>query len=90
MNARKGGFICFECNKSETFHFFFNNEKIRKSIKFSLISTEQNLYKDIPCSYLWTYDLYYHLHHAFDADKSITKASGRGVGPWKSRLFWAL
>jgi hypothetical protein len=24
---------------------------------------------------------------AFDAGKSITRASGRRVGPWKSRLF---
>ncbi len=25
--------------------------------------------------------------NAFDVGKSMTRASGRGVGPWKSRLF---
>jgi hypothetical protein len=30
------------------------------------------------------------VHNVFDACKSITRANGRGVGPWKSRLFWDL
>ncbi len=32
-------------------------------------------------SYLWTYDLYGPIRNAFDAGKSITRASGRGLGP---------
>jgi hypothetical protein len=32
-------------------------------------------------SYLWTYDLYGPVRHAFDVGKSITRASGRGLGP---------
>jgi hypothetical protein len=40
--------------------------------------------------YLWTYDLYGPECNAFEAAKSITRASGRGLGTWKSRLFWAL
>ncbi len=30
-------------------------------------------------SYLWTYDLYGPVRNAFDAGKSITRASGRGL-----------
>ncbi len=41
--------------------------------------------------YLWTYDFYDPIRTAFDAGSSITRVSGGGgVGPWKSRLFWAL
>jgi hypothetical protein len=32
-------------------------------------------------SYLWAYDLYDPVRNAFDAGKSITRASGRGLGP---------
>jgi hypothetical protein len=32
-------------------------------------------------SYLWTYDLHGPVRTAFDADNSITRASGRGLGP---------
>jgi hypothetical protein len=35
-------------------------------------------------SYLWTYDLYSPVHNALEAGKSITWASWRGFGPWKS------
>ena len=38
-------------------------------------------------SYLWTYDLYGLLRNAFDAGKSITRASGRGLGPGKQDFF---
>ncbi len=31
-------------------------------------------------SYLWTYDLYVPVRNAFDACRSITRASGRGLG----------
>jgi hypothetical protein len=41
----------------------------------------------IQFSHLWTYDLYGPVRNAIDAGKSITRASGRGVGPWKSRFF---
>ncbi len=40
-------------------------------------------------SYLWTYALYGPVRNAFDAGKSITRASGGGGG-WKSRLYWAM
>jgi hypothetical protein len=32
-------------------------------------------------SHLWTYDLYSTVHNAFDAGTSITRESGRGLGP---------
>ncbi len=32
-------------------------------------------------SYLWTFDFYGPVRNAFDAGKSITRASGRGLGP---------
>ncbi len=35
----------------------------------------------VKLSYLWTYDLYGPTRNAFDAGKSITRASGRGLGP---------
>jgi hypothetical protein len=35
-------------------------------------------------------DLYGPVRNAFDEGKSITGASWRGLGRWKSRLFWAL
>jgi hypothetical protein len=31
--------------------------------------------------YSWTSDLYDPIHNAFDAGKSITRASGRGLSP---------
>ncbi len=39
-------------------------------------------------TYLWTYDLYGPVHNDFDASRSMTR--WEEVGPWKSRLFWAL
>jgi hypothetical protein len=53
----------------------------------------QNFQQDLQTlqvSYLWTYDLYCPVHNSFDTGKSITRASGRGFGPGKSRLFWIL
>jgi hypothetical protein len=38
-------------------------------------------------SYLWTYDLYGHVRNAFDAGKSITRASGRGLSPGNRDFF---
>jgi hypothetical protein len=38
-------------------------------------------------SYLWTYDLYGPVRNAFDAGKSITRASGRGLGPENQDFF---
>jgi hypothetical protein len=35
--------------------------------------------------YIWTFDLYGPVPNAFDADKSITRASGRGLGPGNQR-----
>jgi hypothetical protein len=32
-------------------------------------------------NYLCTYDLYIHVHNVLDACISITRASGRGLGP---------
>jgi hypothetical protein len=53
-----------------------------------------NLTSAVPTSvsdnYLWTYDLSGPIHNAFDAGKSIMKASGRGVGPLEIKTFWAL
>ncbi len=40
-------------------------------------------------SYLWTYDLKGPIRNAFDPGKSITRASGRGLGPGNGD-FWAL
>ncbi len=34
-------------------------------------------------TYLWAYDLYGPVRNAFDAGKSITRASGKGLGPVK-------
>jgi hypothetical protein len=36
-------------------------------------------------SYLLTYDLYGPVRNAFDAGKSVTRASGRGLGPGNQR-----
>ncbi len=41
-------------------------------------------------NYLCTYDLYGPIRNVFDACRSITRASGRELGPWNPRLFWAL
>ncbi len=38
-------------------------------------------------SYLRTYDLYGTVCNAFDAGKSITRASGRGLGPGNQEFF---
>jgi hypothetical protein len=38
-------------------------------------------------SYLWTYDLYRPICNAFDAGKSITRASERGWGPGNQDCF---
>jgi hypothetical protein len=34
---------------------------------------------------LWAYDLYGPVRNAFDAGRTITRASGRGFVPWKLR-----
>ncbi len=39
-------------------------------------------------SYLWTHDLYSPVRNAFDAGKSITRASGRALGPRNRDIFW--
>jgi hypothetical protein len=41
-------------------------------------------------SYLCTYDLHGPVHNAFDAGSIHYEGKWEGVGPWKSRLFWAL
>ncbi len=41
-------------------------------------------------SYLWTYVLYGPVCNAFDVGKSITRASGRGLGPRNPDFFGAL
>jgi hypothetical protein len=38
-------------------------------------------------SYLWTYDLFGPVCNAFDEVKSITRASGRGLGPVENNTF---
>jgi hypothetical protein len=38
-------------------------------------------------SYLWTYNLYGPIRNAIDAGKSITRASGRGLGPGNRDFF---
>jgi len=38
-------------------------------------------------SYLCTYDLYGSVHNVFDAFRSITRASGRGLGPGNREFF---
>jgi hypothetical protein len=38
-------------------------------------------------SYLWPYDLYGPVHNAFDARKSFTRKSGRGLGPGNQYFF---
>ncbi len=37
--------------------------------------------QQVQYSYLWTYDLYGPICNGFDACRSITRASGRGLGP---------
>jgi hypothetical protein len=41
-------------------------------------------------SYLCTYDLYGPVHNAFDAGSIHYDGKWEVVGPWKSRVFWAL
>ena len=41
-------------------------------------------------NYLCTYDLYSPVHNVLDACISITWGKWEGVGPWNSRVFWAL
>ena len=42
-------------------------------------------------SYVWTFDLYGPpVRNAFDAGKSITRTSGRGLGPGNDDFFGAL
>jgi hypothetical protein len=41
-------------------------------------------------SYLCTYGLYGSVRNAFDAGSIHYEGKWEGVGPWKSRLFWAL
>ncbi len=41
-------------------------------------------------SYLWTYDLYGPVRNAFDAGQIHYEGNREGVGPWKSKHFWAL
>ncbi len=41
-------------------------------------------------SYLCTYDLNGPVHNAFDAGSIHYEGKWEGVGPWKSRLVWAL
>jgi hypothetical protein len=48
-------------------------EHLKPSLQVRLIKTGN--------SYLWTYDLYGPVRNAFDAGNSITRASGRGLGP---------
>jgi hypothetical protein len=45
---------------------------------------------DVGNSYLCTYDLYGPVRNAFDADSIHYESKWEGVGPRKSRLFWAL
>ncbi len=40
--------------------------------------------------YLCSYDLYGPVRNAFDAVSIPNESKWEGVGPWKSRLFWAL
>jgi hypothetical protein len=42
------------------------------------VPVAENLRKQF--SHLWTYDLYGPVRNAFDAGKSVTRASGRGLG----------
>ncbi len=46
--------------------------------------------KDTLSNYLCAYDLYGPVRNVFDACRYIMWKSGKGVGPWKSRVFWAL
>ena len=39
---------------------------------------------------LYTYDLYGPVHNAFDAGSIHYLGNWEGIGPWKSRVFWAL
>ncbi len=41
-------------------------------------------------NYLCTYDLYGPVRNAFDAGSIYYEGKWKGVGPWKSRVFWAL
>jgi hypothetical protein len=41
-------------------------------------------------SYLCTYDFYSPVRNAFDAGSIHYDVKWKGVGPWKSRLFWTL
>ncbi len=41
-------------------------------------------------SYLCTYDLYGPVRNAFNSVSIHYKGKWEGIGPWKSRVFWAL
>ncbi len=41
-------------------------------------------------NYLCTYELYGPVRNAFDAGTIDYLGKWEGVGPWKSRVFWAL
>jgi hypothetical protein len=41
-------------------------------------------------NYLCTYDLYGLVRNVFDAGSIHYLGKWEGVGPWKSRVFWAL
>jgi hypothetical protein len=41
-------------------------------------------------NYLCTYDLYGPVHNAFGAGSIHYEGKREMVGPWKSRVFWAL
>jgi hypothetical protein len=57
-------------------------------IKSNMESTEDR--PRVQNSYLWTYDLYGPVRNAFDAGQIHYDGNWEGVGPWKSRHFWAL
>ncbi len=53
------------------------------------ISCDSESFRETCNNYLCTYDLYSPVHNVLDAFISITRASGRGLGPGIREFFWA-
>jgi hypothetical protein len=63
---------------------------VTASLNFYKTAEQVSLTHRLFFCYLWTCDLYGLVRNVYDACRSITRARGKGFGPWKSRLFWTL
>jgi hypothetical protein len=66
-------------NKAMLYNVQASTRKLEK--QFDTIRSDSHI------SYLCTYDLYGPVHNVFDACRSITRASDRGLGPGNQDFF---